>query len=181
MLKLLLTEGKIDPNAKDPSGWTALHLAAQEGQYEIVKTLIKVGNADVNEEDKNFNTPLHVASQYGNHPIAQHLIMNKARIDFKNLDGLTPLHNGWTALHWACYMNNAEIVKLLLENNANTKKKTRFGIDNSDELKGKTAKEIATFKGYKDVLSIFKAKMYMDTAKFAFKIITKTADFLGND
>ncbi|OUM62926.1 hypothetical protein PIROE2DRAFT_43826 [Piromyces sp. E2] len=174
MLKLLLTDGKIDANAKDPSGWTALHLAAQEGQYDIAKNLIKIGNADVNEEDKNLNTPLHIASQYGNHPITQLLIMNNAKIDFKNIDGNTPLHNGWTALHWACYMNNAEIVKLLIENNVNTKKKTRFGINNNDTFKGKTAKEIASIQNNKETLNVFKAKMYKDTAKTAFKIISKT-------
>ena len=32
-----LLAGKVDPNAGNPAGWTALHLAAQEGRLDAAQ------------------------------------------------------------------------------------------------------------------------------------------------
>jgi len=73
---------------------TALHYAAKNGQYEMVKFLISKG-ADVNTrtEWSNF-TPLHIAASpviNVGAKVAELLIDEGADINAKNLDGETPL------------------------------------------------------------------------------------------
>lgn len=59
--------GKIDFNAADYDGRTALHLAAAEGQIHVIKYLLEQGvNTDV--KDRWGNTPLHEASKYEKEP-----------------------------------------------------------------------------------------------------------------
>jgi ankyrin repeat protein len=45
IVQMLLEKG-IDINTRDSQGWTALHLAAERGQHEVVKLLLDRG-ADV--------------------------------------------------------------------------------------------------------------------------------------
>ena len=55
-------EGKIDFNKSDYDKRTAIHLAAAEGQLEIVKYLLEKGvNKDI--KDRWGNTPLSEAKQ----------------------------------------------------------------------------------------------------------------------
>jgi len=64
------------------SGYTALHLAAQEGHSEILALLL--GPADkvqVNSHAKNGLTALHLAAQENHIPIAQVLLDNSCTID----------------------------------------------------------------------------------------------------
>jgi len=65
--------------------------------------------------------------------------------------------NCWTALHWACYNGNLEIVKLLLDNGAKTRYKTGNGIKG---FEGKTAKEIAKLRGFKDIKKKLKYNIF---------------------
>ncbi|KAG4085925.1 ankyrin repeat-containing domain protein [Neocallimastix lanati (nom. inval.)] len=340
MMDLLLRKGHIDVNAKDHSGWTALHIVSRDNSYELAKYLIETANAKVNEEDRNLNTPLHIASQYGNFAIVQLLLNNHANINFKNLNGWTALHiacqydnknviqllidnkaninsttfdewnalhiavyynnptivkyllkkkpdlteknvddltvidmarmirnpqiikllnehiatldskigktlhnqlnsvleeeeeeetdeekeekkendyrneiinksevlineiknknfinainiiesneiqlenidkNGWTAFHWASYMGSKEVVSILIERNVKIDRKTLSGINQSNELKGKTAKEIASIRGHKAVVNVIKIEIYKRTFNIALEGITKVAEFI---
>lgn len=51
-------------NAKDNSGNTALHVAAESGEEDVAKILIENG-ADVNFKNDFKETPLHIAAMYG--------------------------------------------------------------------------------------------------------------------
>ncbi len=53
-----------DVNRRDPSGNTALLLAARDGRVEIVSQLLKYAEISVNEKDQYGNTGLIWASQY---------------------------------------------------------------------------------------------------------------------
>ena len=55
---------------------TALLLASEKGDYEIVKYLVENG-ADVNATDKQNRTALHFASQNGHYEIKKYLSKKK--------------------------------------------------------------------------------------------------------
>jgi uncharacterized protein len=55
----LLAEG-YDPNARDKSGWTPLHFAAQGNAVDLAECLL-TGGAAVDTRDEHGNTPLSTA------------------------------------------------------------------------------------------------------------------------
>ena len=68
----LLLEHKTDVNAKDESGWIALHWAAKNG-YETVVQLLMDRGADINAEDNDSETALRWAAKYGNKTVVRQL------------------------------------------------------------------------------------------------------------
>ncbi len=112
---LLLDHG-AEVNGKDPqSGITALHVAVQRGNAEIVRLLIKRG-ARVNIPDNAGDTPLHaMALNYNyreNHEqIIDILLRAGADINRKNNRGRTPLHK-------AAIYNERTVVRDLLKYHA---------------------------------------------------------------
>lgn len=59
-------------NAKNAAGWTALHLAAMDGNLAIVKALIG-GGADVDVAGQQGKTALDLAREKGQSEIVQYL------------------------------------------------------------------------------------------------------------
>ena len=55
----------IDVNIKNPFSWTALHIAAWVGDYDIVKCLIEQPDIDVYITDNQGRSPLDVAKSNG--------------------------------------------------------------------------------------------------------------------
>ncbi|CAF0976346.1 unnamed protein product [Didymodactylos carnosus] len=90
---------------------TALHIAADVGQVEIVKLLIEYG-ANIEARDMNDSTPLHGACSRNQYRCAKLLIKNYAPLDDIDEKGCTPLH-------LASMNGHRKIVKLLLESKAN--------------------------------------------------------------
>lgn len=83
ILRLLTQEGnaKIDTEARDPSGKTALMLAIEKGEVAIVETLISAG-ADVNARDDQGTPALILAKQAD---IVRILIKNRAFADLRDV------------------------------------------------------------------------------------------------
>ena len=50
---------------KDESGWTPLHLAAGNGNVDIIKWLTSAGRDDLDVETPTGYTPTHVAAMNG--------------------------------------------------------------------------------------------------------------------
>ncbi|KAI0796751.1 ankyrin repeat-containing domain protein [Abortiporus biennis] len=71
------------------SGKTALHVAAEKGNEELVRMLLDLG-ADFDLADNLGNTPLHYASAWGNVPIVQMLIERGCQYSVRNNEGFTP-------------------------------------------------------------------------------------------
>ena len=148
MTKLLLSLPQIDINAVD--NWK-YHIppvshAIQMNHRGIVKLLIDNG-ANINEpskSDKNpYNTPLMIASWDGKLDLVTLLVENGACINQADQG------NGFTALIKAVWQNHPDIVKYLLEHNADR---------TICSFKAKTALDIAYEKNsghrYKEIIEL---------------------------
>lgn len=111
-VQALLKQG-ADPNVARGDGLTALHVAAQEGNLELVRTLLRA-KADVRAKTRlGEYTPLHLAAEGGHAAVAQALI--EAGAD----PAAVTTNTGATPLHLAAKAVNGEsAVKVLLEKGA---------------------------------------------------------------
>ena len=85
-----LLEGTADANRVTNKGVTALMIASQHGQDEVVKTLIWEGKADVNVATLSGDTALIWASNGGHDEIVKRLINSGAHVN-------KPANGGYTA------------------------------------------------------------------------------------
>jgi ankyrin repeat protein len=106
-VKMFLAE-KIDVNAQNERGFTALMRAAEYQRTDVVTFLLENG-ADVNIKNKrNDRTALMEASSSGNIVIIKQLVERGAEINAKT-------NTNSTALHFAAMWGHVEAVKLLIE------------------------------------------------------------------
>jgi ankyrin repeat protein len=138
-----LVQKKVDVNAAEPDGTTALHWASYRDDLETVDLLIRAG-AKVNAATDLGVTPLWTASQNGSTAIVARLLAAGANPNAALFAGETPvmiaarsgkvavvgqliakganvnLHGarGQTALMWAAAQKHPEVVKVLVENGA---------------------------------------------------------------
>ncbi|XP_049769765.1 speckle-type POZ protein-like [Schistocerca cancellata] len=101
---LLAAGAPVD--AKDGSGYTALHLAVTNASVDAVKCLLNAG-ANVNAKDSSEQTPLHAAAYRGDLKIMWALLTASAEVNVQDRWGKTPLH-------WAASTNYTEAVRTLL-------------------------------------------------------------------
>jgi|GEM_PF-4319136 len=80
-------------NFTTSSGKTALHLASEKGNHQILAKLIKLKNVNVNHIDENGATVLHLACE--NHSIRQVKLLlehPQINVNLQDNNGNTPLH-----------------------------------------------------------------------------------------
>ncbi|KAK7476823.1 hypothetical protein BaRGS_00031905 [Batillaria attramentaria] len=141
--QVLLNAG-ADPEAKDNTGHTPLHVACHKGNRAVVVSLLRMSpNPDV--QDRDGATALHMACERGDYAIVSLLIMAGANKEAEDKKHTRALHvacrNGhtdiikyllgsdcdkeardeqqWTPLHWACENGKEAAVSPLLEVGAN--------------------------------------------------------------
>lgn len=119
-------------------GFTALHLAAQNGHNQSLRELLYAG-CDTSIHNDYGDTALHTACRYGHAGVVRILISAKCDIDSFNMNHDTPLHI-------ACAMGRRKLTKLLLD----------AGAMQFQNLQGDTPRDIARKLKLKEVLKIIK-------------------------
>jgi len=109
-LELLVKKFGVDvDNCNGPNRSSALHLAAANGQLEVVKLLAGKLGAITNAKDNEESTPLHRAVNKERDEIVE-LLVSEYRADVNAKD-----KNGDTPLHIASKKGNNGMVRLLVE------------------------------------------------------------------
>lgn len=137
-LKSLVLQDKTTVNQKNKDGFSLLILASYRGNLEIVEFLLKNG-AFVNDISQ-MGTALMAASVKNKLAIAERLIQAGAHVNSTD-EAQT------SALHLAVQFNNVEMVKFLLNHNADKTKR---------DAKGKTPFEYAVFSGNETLITLLK-------------------------
>ncbi|HYR83121.1 MAG TPA: ankyrin repeat domain-containing protein [Terriglobia bacterium] len=149
-----LLQQKIDVNAAQPDGMTALHWAVRHDDLETAQSLIRAG-AKATAPTRYGVTPLYLACVNGNAAMIEVLLRAGANPNATNAGGETALMTavrtgkpdavkllidkgamvnakedvrGQTALMWAVLENHPQVVKLLLENEADINAQTNVSI-----------------------------------------------------
>ena len=117
-LKTLLEKG-ADSNARDIFEWTALMIATEKTNAEMVDLLLEAG-AEVNAKDDNGVTSLIVAAKEGDFPIVESLLARGAEVNARD-------EFGWTPLTYAAWQGHTEVVKLLISHGADVNAKDDAG------------------------------------------------------
>lgn len=124
----------VDIHRIDDEGNTILHYAAYQ-KNEVLKHLVEMG-VEVNKKNKRGKTPLHNAVMGGNRDNVLTLMYYRSDVNTKDEDGNTALHLA---------KNNAEIVKILIENGAEA---------NSKNNEGNTPLHVAAANNTYDIVNI---------------------------
>lgn len=118
-------------------GSNLIHIAAEEGRLDTIKSLI-ASNEDVNRVNNKNETPLHYAAEGGFLEIVEYLLEQGANVNSVNNEEETPLHV-------AAYFGYLKVVQHLLEMNANVD-----AVNNENE----TALHMAARFGYTKVVNV---------------------------
>jgi ankyrin repeat protein len=148
-----LLRDRIDVNAAQADGATALHWAAHWGDAETAARLIAAG-AKAGVVNEHGVSPLHLACASGNVAVVTLLLKNGAPTEVHQQSGETPLIvaartgrigivralaeagaqlngadavRGQTALMWAANEHHADVVRLLVEHGADRNQRSRGG------------------------------------------------------
>lgn len=116
-----ILEDKINPNAKDSEGNTAMHLIpfSEACSLNILQELLKYGGC-VNEVNIQRQTPLHLAVR--NLKVVEELLARKNNVNAKDVNGDTPLHVALST----CGID-FDVVKTFVSNGASVKGKNKKG------------------------------------------------------
>lgn len=99
-------ENRGNVNVKDEIGYTALHIAAENKNFEMCELLLTNG-ANVNAKNKSGNTALHLAVLNRQLSICDLLIIHKIDVNLEDRGGVT-------ALHMAASNGDLDICKMLI-------------------------------------------------------------------
>ena len=111
-----------DPNSRHPLGWAALHVAAMNGNGEVVEQLIKAG-ADVNLPE-DYTNIYQTAQEKRMHSID---VMVSRQADFSDDLNLRANFRGCTALHYAVLADDIGVISVLLDAGADPLRANYYG------------------------------------------------------
>jgi ankyrin repeat protein len=130
VIELLVAHG-ADVEQATPTGQTALHLAADDGQKEALRALL-ARRANTAAKDEGGRTPLHMAKDGAT---AALLVDAGAPLNAVDQQGETPLHSAAQSQH-------LDVVKILLAHGADANAKNRFGLTPMRKVAAGTGNQI---------------------------------------
>jgi ankyrin repeat protein len=137
-----LLRAKVDVNAAEADGTTALHFAVQANDIETTRLLLAAG-ANARAANRYGSTPVLVAATNGNPALIEMLLAAGA-------DSNTTAAKGQTVLMTAARTGNAAAVKVLLDRGANVAAR--------EELLGEDALMWAASEDHADVVALLLAR-----------------------
>lgn len=126
----------------EPYTGSEIHLAAMQGDIEMVKSILSENPKLLTQTDRYGNYPLHLAAYKGHTEIVQFLILQGADVNVRNDFGGTPLLV-------ASYAGETGVVKVLIASGADT----NLAIKDPKQQ----VLQIATLEGYRDYNHMYNA------------------------
>jgi ankyrin repeat protein len=121
-LKIAISKQSTVIDSTDIRGMTALHYAAQEGEFEATLVLLNHG-AQATAKNIFHETPLHLAALRGHQRVLQVLLQHASGMILNERDVM-----GWTVIHRVIVSGNDDLVKYLVgRGDVDLKKKDRHG------------------------------------------------------
>jgi len=108
IVKLLLSDSRVDINKGNYDDWTPFHSTCKNGHIEIVKLLLNEKRVDVNKATKDKATPFSIACWNGHIEIVKLLLESGKEIDIRKKDD-----KGKTGLDRAKEKGKKDIIKLI--------------------------------------------------------------------
>ena len=136
--KPLIDKHNFDLNLTHKCGWTALHLSAQSGNYELVTYFADMGT-DIQLRTNDGVNCLHVAAEQGHLNLCKVLI-EKHRFDLNVADNY-----GWTTLHRSSKNGSYELLTYFAYMGCDIHLKTNDG---------KNCLHIAALKGHLNLCKV---------------------------
>lgn len=126
IVEYILTDAahKKDIRKVDEDDRTALHIAAESGNLEIVKLLVESDPEILERKDESNRTALHYAAYEGHLSVVEYLIqkapqlVNKANKNVERKPFIQKEEN-FTPLHYAAQEGRLEVVRFLVDHGAN--------------------------------------------------------------
>ena len=146
LCNVLIKKHKFEVNLADKSGLTALHLSAENGNYELVTSFADMGT-DIHLKTNAGLNYLHIAAEQGN------LNLCKVLIDKHKFDLQMTYNYGWTALHFSLHNDSYELLTYFTEMGADIHLKTNDG---------KNCLHIAALEGHLNLCNVLIDKHNFD-------------------
>ena len=109
-VRLLLAKDRVDINAQDSIGRSALYLATASNHLKVVTLLLQHEGIDVNLPDRMLNSPLHVAVSVAATEHILEILLADQRTDTGRFD-----KQGRSILSWAAELGLSKHVAMILE------------------------------------------------------------------
>ncbi|MFA6301977.1 MAG: ankyrin repeat domain-containing protein [Legionella sp.] len=113
IVSLLISYGASLQQTFGNSRFNLIHIAASEGQLEVIKVLLDIDDTLVNCRDAYNQTPLMIAAIRGHTVVVNYLLSVGARLDYMVNSPRTTNHNK-NALECALYYNNSSVVNAIV-------------------------------------------------------------------
>ena len=120
LCKTLIEKISFNVHMVDNKKWAALHYAAQNGSYKLMKYFIAKGTDVLLKTEDGLNC-LHIAACHG------HLNLCKTLINEINFDVNIADDEGWTALHRSAQSGNDELFGFIADKGTDVFLKTKGG------------------------------------------------------
>ena len=170
-LHVLIGQEHVPVNVRSQTGRTPLHNAASSGNVEVISYLLQNGMAQHLEDTDMYDfTPLYLTVDAGHLAAMNFLLGRGANVNTRDVYLWTLLHraafrgytriatellprisvegraqDNWTPLHEAAYEGQFDIVKILVEYNANRNVTTRTGETPVDLAMASNRQDIAEY------------------------------------